>query len=247
MAEPLPLLQPPRSSRWPAENVDTDQIVPARYLKVTDKEGLADALFRDYRFNEDGTKKDPPFILDRPEMQGRKILLVGDNFGTGSSREHAPWALRSWGIQAILSTSFADIFKSNALKNGVLPIVVDPATHAARCSRWSRRTRTRSCASTSPSRGSSCRTARTIDFDVDPFSKMMLMAGTDEIGYVLAQGRGDRAPGRRRTRPGSTPASAPRSPADARELTGRHGARPGHGARRPRRDPRTSPILAPWT
>ena len=114
---------------WGAENVDTDQIVPARYLKVTDKEGLADALFRDWRFEEDGSKKDPPFILDEPGMPGRRILLAGDNFGTGSSREHAPWALRSWGIQAILSTSFADIFKSNSLKNGVLPIVVDPATH----------------------------------------------------------------------------------------------------------------------
>ena len=112
-----------------AENVDTDQIVPARYLKVTDKEGLADALFRDWRFNEDGSRKDPPFVLDRPGMAGRKILLVGDNFGTGSSREHAPWALRSWGMRAILSTSFADIFRSNSLKNGVLPIVVDPATH----------------------------------------------------------------------------------------------------------------------
>src|SRR5215470_19579269 len=113
-----------------AENVDTDQIVPARYLKVTDKEGLADALFRDWRFEEDGSKKDPPFVLDRPGMPGRRILLVGANFGTGSSREHAPWALRSWGIEAILSTSYADIFRSNSLKNGVLPIVVDPATHA---------------------------------------------------------------------------------------------------------------------
>ena len=112
-----------------AENVDTDQIVPARYLKVTDKEGLADALFRDWRFEEDGSRKDPPFVLDRPGMAGRKILLVGDNFGTGSSREHAPWALRAWGVRAILSTSFADIFRSNSLKNGVLPIVVDPATH----------------------------------------------------------------------------------------------------------------------
>jgi len=84
-----------------AENVDTDQIVPARYLKITDKLGLADALFRDWRFNEDGTLKDPPFILDQPEMAGRKILLVGDNFGAGSSREHAPWALSAWGVREI--------------------------------------------------------------------------------------------------------------------------------------------------
>ena len=89
----------------PAENVDTDQIVPARYLKVTDKDGLADALFRDWRFEADGSLKDPPFVLDQPGMAGRRILLVGDNFGTGSSREHAPWALRAWGIRAILSTA----------------------------------------------------------------------------------------------------------------------------------------------
>ena len=113
----------------PAENVDTDQIVPARFLKVTDKAGLAEALFRDWRFEADGSLVEPRFVLDRPEMPGRRILLAGDNFGCGSSREHAPWALASWGIRAILSTSFADIFRNNALKNGVLPIVVDPATH----------------------------------------------------------------------------------------------------------------------
>jgi 3-isopropylmalate/(R)-2-methylmalate dehydratase small subunit len=170
----------------PAENVDTDQIVPARYLKVTDKEGLADALFRDWRFNEDGTRKDPPFLLDRPGMGGRKILLVGDNFGTGSSREHAPWALRAWGVQAILSTSFADIFRSNALKNGVLPIVVDPATHRALFAMLD----------TDPDaelrvdlaeQGILLPDGSTLDFEVDPFSRMMLLAGTDEIGYVLAK------------------------------------------------------------
>ncbi len=169
-----------------AENVDTDQIVPARYLKVTDKEGLADALFRDYRFDEDGTKKDPPFILDRPEMQGRRILLVGDNFGTGSSREHAPWALRSWGIQAILSTSFADIFRSNALKNGVLPIVVDPATHA-RLFEMIAADADAELRVDLAEQGILLPDGSTLDFDVDPFSKMMLMAGTDEIGYVLAK------------------------------------------------------------
>jgi len=169
-----------------AENVDTDQIVPARYLKVTDKEGLAEALFRDYRFNEDGTRKDPPWILDRPEMQGRRILLVGDNFGTGSSREHAPWALRSWGIGAILSTSFADIFRNNALKNGVLPIVVDPATHRALFE----------LVEADPDaelrvdlaeQGILLPDGSTLDFEIDPFNKMMLLAGTDEIGYVMSK------------------------------------------------------------
>jgi 3-isopropylmalate/(R)-2-methylmalate dehydratase small subunit len=171
-----------------AENVDTDQIVPARYLKVTDKEGLADALFRDWRFEEDGSKKTPPFILDRPEYEGAKVLLAGDNFGTGSSREHAPWALRSWGIQAILSTSFADIFRSNSLKNGVLPIVVDPATHE----------RLMDAVESDPTfelrvdlaeQGILLPDGSTLDFEVDPFSKMMLLAGTDEIGYV--QGKDD--------------------------------------------------------
>ena len=170
----------------PAENVDTDQIVPARYLKVTDKEGLAEALFRDYRFNEDGTKKDPVWLLDRPEMQGRKVLLVGDNFGTGSSREHAPWALRSWGIQAILSTSFADIFKSNALKNGVLPIVVDPATHAALFAMVEADPDAELRVDLAE-QGILLPDGSTLDFEVDPFSKMMLMAGTDEIGYVLGK------------------------------------------------------------
>src|SRR6478609_7015787 len=112
-----------------AENVDTDQIVPARYLKVTDKAGLAEALFRDWRFAEDGSLKSPPFVLDRPGMAGRAIMLVGDNFGAGSSREHAPWALTAWGVRAILSTGFADIFRSNSLKNGVLPIVVPASVH----------------------------------------------------------------------------------------------------------------------
>ena len=169
-----------------AENVDTDQIVPARYLKVTDKEGLADALFRDYRFEEDGSKKDPPFILDRPEMQGRSILLVGDNFGTGSSREHAPWALRSWGIRAILSTSFADIFRSNALKNGVLPIVVDPATHTALLEMVDADPDAELRVDLAE-QGILLPDGTTLDFDVDPFSKMMLLAGTDEIGYVLGK------------------------------------------------------------
>jgi 3-isopropylmalate/(R)-2-methylmalate dehydratase small subunit len=169
-----------------AENVDTDQIVPARYLKVTDKEGLAEALFRDYRFNEDGTRKDPPWLLDRPEMPGRQILLVGDNFGTGSSREHAPWALRSWGIRAILSTSFADIFKSNALKNGVLPIVIDPATHAALFEMVEADPDAELRVDLAE-QGILLPDGSTLDFDVDPFSKMMLMAGTDEIGFVMGK------------------------------------------------------------
>ncbi len=169
-----------------AENVDTDQIVPARYLKVTDKVGLADALFRDWRYEEDGSLKDPPFILDTPGMAGRQILLVGVNFGSGSSREHAPWALTAWGIRAILSTGFADIFRSNSLKNGLLPIVVSPAVHA----------RLRDLVDEDPDADLTIDLAEegvllpdgsTIDFSIDPFSKRMLLAGTDELGYLLSK------------------------------------------------------------
>jgi 3-isopropylmalate/(R)-2-methylmalate dehydratase small subunit len=169
-----------------AENVDTDQIVPARYLKVTDKAGLADALFRDWRFEEDGSLKEPPFILDTPGMTGRAILIVGDNFGSGSSREHAPWALTSWGVRAILSTGFADIFRNNSLKNGLLPIVVSPDVHR----------RIRDLIEREPDaeltvdlaeQGVLLPDGSTIDFDIDPFAKRMLLAGTDELGYLLTK------------------------------------------------------------
>ena len=168
----------------PAENVDTDQIIPARYLKVTDKDGLAEGLFRDWRFAEDGSLLDPPFVLDRPGMAGRRILLAGDNFGGGSSREHAPWALTAWGIRAILSTSFADIFRNNSLKNGLLPIVVEPERH---------RQLFELAAANPDAEATVDLEAQVIHlpgdedlpFDVDPFAKVMLLAGTDELGYLL--------------------------------------------------------------
>ena len=185
MAEPYQSFSS-RVIALPAENVDTDQIVPARYLKVTDKEGLADALFRDWRFNEDGTPRDPLFVLDRPEMAGRRILLAGDNFGCGSSREHAPWALAAWGIRAILSTSFADIFRSNALKNGLLPIAVEAERH---------RQLFGLLAGAPDAELSVDLEAQVVHlpgdedlpFDVDPFARTMLLAGTDEMGYLLGQ------------------------------------------------------------
>jgi 3-isopropylmalate/(R)-2-methylmalate dehydratase small subunit len=170
----------------PAENVDTDQVVPARYLKMTDRAGLVDALFHDWRFTEDGSLREPRFVLDRPEMAGRRILLAGDNFGAGSSREHAPWALAAWGIRAILSTSFADIFRNNALKNGLLPIAVEAEKHRQLFE----------LVATDPD------AELTVDldaqvvhlpgdedlpFDVDPFARMMLLAGTDELGYLLGK------------------------------------------------------------
>jgi 3-isopropylmalate/(R)-2-methylmalate dehydratase small subunit len=169
-----------------AENVDTDQIVPARYLKITDKAGLADVVFRDWRFNEDGTLKDPPFVLDRPGMAGRQILVVGDNFGAGSSREHAPWALAAWGIRAVISTSYADIFRSNALKNGVLPIAVDPEAHAHILGLLADdpdATLTIDLAE----QGVLLPDGTTVEFDVDTFARLMLLRGTDELGYLVAK------------------------------------------------------------
>ncbi|HLX33674.1 MAG TPA: 3-isopropylmalate dehydratase small subunit [Candidatus Limnocylindrales bacterium] len=189
-----------------AENVDTDQIVPARYLKITDKAGLSDALFHDWRFDADGAVKVPAFVLDQPEMAGRRILLAGDNFGCGSSREHAPWALVSWGIQAVITTSCADIFRGNSLKNGLLPILVDPEEHRQLFER----------VAGDPD------VELTVDleaqvvhlpgdedlpFDVDPFSKLILLRGTDELGYLLGQAPAISAweaahPARVDTRPG---------------------------------------------
>ena len=169
----------------PNENIDTDQIIPARYLKTTEKTGLADGLFRDWRYREDGTPN-PDFVLNRPEMQGRQILLAGDNFGSGSSREHAPWALIAWGIRAVISTSFGDIFRSNALKNGLLPIEVDRELHG----------RLFSLVAADPDADLAVDLEaqevrlpgdEAIRFAVDPFARKMLLAGTDELGYVLAR------------------------------------------------------------
>ena len=185
MAEPFRVFTS-RVVPIPAENVDTDQIVPARYLKVTDKNGLAEALFRDWRFEEDGSLKEPRFVLDRPEMAGRRILLVGDNFGAGSSREHAPWALTAWGVRAILSTSFADIFRSNSLKNGVLPIVVDAATHA-RLFEMLAADPDAELTIDLDEQGVLLPDGSTLDFDIDPFAKRMILAGTDELGYLLSK------------------------------------------------------------
>jgi len=170
----------------PAENVDTDQIVPARYLKVVVKSGLADALFHDWRFNEDGTKKTPPFVLDDPGYAGRGILVAGDNFGTGSSREHAPWALDAFGIKAVISTSFADIFKNNALKNGILPISVDATVHAqlmdvARSGDAAQVSVDLASATLKTPSGAA------VKFVIDPFAQKMLLGGLDELDFVRSK------------------------------------------------------------
>ena len=170
----------------PRANIDTDQICPARFLKITDKANLADALFFDWRFTPDGARRVPPSFIAEPHNAGREFLLVGDNFGSGSSREHAPWALRAWGIRAIFSTSFADIFKGNALKNALLPIVVSPERYAALMTIFAANpdgewTVDLDALKVTLPDGSS------FDFEIDPFNRTMILAGTDEIGYVQAK------------------------------------------------------------
>ena len=168
----------------PAENVDTDQIIPARYLKTTERSGLADGLFRDWRFNADGSEK-PDFVFNQPAMRGRQILLAGDNFGCGSSREHAPWALTSWGIRAVISSSCADIFRNNSLKNGLLPIVVDPATHAHLFELVAHKPDIEMTVDLDEQLVL-VQDDEDIPFNVDPFARQMMLAGTDEIGWVMA-------------------------------------------------------------
>ena len=167
----------------PSENVDTDQIIPARFLKVTDKKGLGDNLFADWRYNADGSPR-PDFILNQPEMQGRQILLAGDNFGCGSSREHAPWALVGYGFRAVISTSFADIFRNNALKNGLLPIVVDKDTHQQLFSLVEEDPNTTLVVDLA-AQTVTLPDGRRVVFPIDRFSKTCLLNGVDEIGYVL--------------------------------------------------------------
>jgi len=165
------------------ENVDTDQIIPARFLKATDKNGMGDTLFSDWRYNPDGSPK-PGFVLNDPQYQGAQILLAGDNFGCGSSREHALWALTGYGFRAVISTSFADIFRNNALKNGLLPIIVDAETHKSLFD----------LAEEAPmaeimidlaTQSATLPGGQTVTFPVDPFSKTCLLKGVDQLGYIM--------------------------------------------------------------
>jgi 3-isopropylmalate/(R)-2-methylmalate dehydratase small subunit len=167
----------------PVNDIDTDQIIPARFLKVTDKLGLGASLFADWRYLPDGSPK-PDFILNQPDKQGLQILLAGDNFGCGSSREHAPWALTGFGFRAVISTSFADIFRNNSLKNGLLPVQVDADTH-------------RDLMALLTEKPDSTITIdldeqvmvlpgdKVIPFPIDAFSRNCLINGTDELGYLL--------------------------------------------------------------
>ena len=167
----------------PANDIDTDQIIPAQFLKATDKSGLADALFYHWRYNDDKSPK-AEFVLNNPEYKGAQILLAGDNFGCGSSREHAPCALTSYGFRAVISTSFADIFRNNSLKNGLIPIVVDDATHKMLFDYVeevpnAEFTVDLESQTLSFPNGS-------IIFPIDPFNKACLLNGVDELGYILS-------------------------------------------------------------
>ena len=164
-------------------DIDTDQIIPARFLKVTDKAGLGANLFADWRYHPDGSPQ-PDFILNQPAHRGAQILLAGDNFGCGSSREHAPWALAGFGFRAVISTSFADIFRSNALKNGLLPIVVEAAAQRDLFDLLEEAPQAELtvdlAAQTVTLPG-----GQTLSFPIDGFSKTCLLKGVDELGYLL--------------------------------------------------------------
>ncbi len=167
----------------PINDVDTDQIIPARYLKVTDKSGLADALFFAWRYLPDGNPN-PGFPLNKPDFQGGQILLAGDNFGCGSSREHAPWALMGWGIRAVISTSFADIFQNNALKNGLLPVKVDEATQR-KLFEMAEEMRTVELTIDLETQQIRLPDGMTVAFPIDGFNKVCLLQGVDSLGYLL--------------------------------------------------------------
>jgi 3-isopropylmalate/(R)-2-methylmalate dehydratase small subunit len=163
------------------DNIDTDQIIPARFLKTISKDGLGDQLFYDWRYDAEGKPK-PDFILNTPEAKRSQILLAGDNFGCGSSREHAPWALTQYGFRAVISTSFADIFRQNSLKNSLLPIVVPRDIHAELFANPNAIVKVDLASQTVTLPG-----ARAVEFPVDGFAKHCLLEGIDELGYILQQ------------------------------------------------------------
>ncbi|HEX4277558.1 MAG TPA: 3-isopropylmalate dehydratase small subunit [Bryobacteraceae bacterium] len=166
----------------PLNNIDTDQIIPARFLKTTSKEGLDKQLFCDWRYDAQGNPK-PDFILNTPRGRNAGILLAGDNFGCGSSREHAPWALTQFGFRAVISTSFADIFKGNALKNSLLPIVVSQPVH----DKLFTLAEDAKVKIDLASQTMTLPDGEKVEFPVDPFSKTCLLDGIDELGWILKQ------------------------------------------------------------
>ncbi len=172
-----------RLAPLPNRDVDTDQIIPANYLKATTKEGLAEGLFYRWRVGPDG-KLRQDFPLNKPEFQGAQILLTGDNFGCGSSREHAAWALSGWGFRAIISSSFADIFNNNALKNGLLPVTLDDQTLQELFTLVKADPFT-SVTIQLEDQSLTLPDGRQTAFPIDPFNKFCLLEGEDQLGYLL--------------------------------------------------------------
>jgi 3-isopropylmalate/(R)-2-methylmalate dehydratase small subunit len=162
----------------PTRDIDTDQIIAARFLTTTSKEGLGKNVFHDLRYNKDGSEKSD-FILNKPEAQGCGILVAGNNFGCGSSREHAPWALLDYGFEAVISTEIADIFRSNALKNGLLAIIVDEETH-----RWLLANPGVTVTIDLERTSISLPGERTVEFSMDGFSRHCLLEGIDQLGFL---------------------------------------------------------------
>jgi len=167
------------------DNIDTDIIVPARFLKVTDKANMDEYLFYDWRFDAEG-KPLPDFILNQPRVRGAKILLTGRNFGSGSSREHAPWALTAFGFRVLIGPSFADIFRGNSLKNGLLPVVV-PLEIQAELLRLVNQNPDVEITVDLPSQTVILPDGRKVEFQIDNFSKQCLLEGVDQLGYILKQ------------------------------------------------------------
>ncbi len=175
------------------DNIDTDQIIPARFLKTTDKGGLGSVLFCDWRYENEvadleaagraSAKND--FTLNDSRYQGAQILLAGDNFGCGSSREHAPWALVDWGFRAVVSTSFADIFRSNALNNSLLPVELDAASHAE-LAQLAAVGEGVTLTIDLPSQSLHLPDGQSVEFPIDAFSKKCLIEGVDQLGYLLS-------------------------------------------------------------
>lgn len=167
------------------DNIDTDQVIPARFLKTTSKIGLGDQLFFDWRYDAEG-QPNPDFILNTPRGRAAQVLLAGDNFGCGSSREHAPWALTQYGFRAVISTSFADIFRGNALKNSLLPIVVPRDAHAKLFEAVAQDP----AATVTVNLADQTLTlpdGATVTFPIDEFAKYCMINGVDELGYILQQ------------------------------------------------------------
>jgi 3-isopropylmalate/(R)-2-methylmalate dehydratase small subunit len=170
-----------RTAVLPLENIDTDQIIPARFLRATTREGFGKNLFADWRYDEKGEPR-ADFLLNQPQSQGCHILVAGRNFGCGSSREHAPWALTDYGFKAVISTEFADIFRSNALKNGLVPVLVDEPT-----SKWLLANPGADITVDLESTTLALPNGTRVSFPLEPFARYCLMNGVDELGFLLSK------------------------------------------------------------